>query len=127
MNVPPKNPRQRAALTLSLRRLRDFNIQAEFGLHGPDAIIAYLNQLGVKNGMGKAPTKWTVYEWIRKRGFPAYVPNRRNGMMTTNFLILAWLWSFRVWQQDKPYRSPKFKVKTAIVTTPDGEQNAEAR
>jgi len=108
VHVPPRNPIHAAALREALDRLRDYAAAHEHGLDGIDAIVDYLTQLGVRNGLARPVTRWTVKNWIKRRGFPAF---RAGGgrTWTTNLIVLAWLWSYREYRRTKGYRSCKLK------------------
>lgn len=103
MNVPPKNLQHQREIERCLRLLRDFTTKNNRGLHGWDEILAYLAKIGVQNtGNGKPPKKYTVQNWIARKGFPQCSLRKSHGVFTTELHILAWLWSIRVWQKTKP-------------------------
>jgi len=113
IRIMPPNPEHQQALEEHVKKLRDYGA-AEFAIHTPEKMAEFLNRLGFVNGRGKAITKRTIMHWRDKRDFPAAVIRYSDGLMTTNVLIQAWLWSINVWRKNKPYRSPKLKPKPAV-------------
>ena|SRR6202795_265160 len=103
------HPLHRAALRRRLKEMREFAGRYNKGLHGYDEIAAYLNQIGVRNGLGREPTVRTVKNWIEKRGFPSCGLSNRQ-CFTTELHVLAWLWAYSIYRKTKPHRCKKVKT-----------------
>ena len=86
-----------------VKKLRDYYGDREFPIKGLDAIVEYMNRLGFVNKKGKPITPYNIRAWIKEKKFPAHALNKADGLLTTNVLIQAWLWSLvnAAWREYK--------------------------
>lgn len=106
---PLASPAYRAAYQKYVATLRRVHGRREFAIEGLPAIVEYLHKLHIRNGLGRPITPNTLKAWRQRREFPAFAMRRRSGLMTTNLLVLAWLWAYPVWQKHKPYKGTLLK------------------
>lgn len=86
-----------------IKKLRDYYGDREFEIKGIDNIVDYMNRLGYVNRKGKPITKHVLYEWKRSKKFPMHALCKKDGLLTSNVLIQAWLWSLvnAAWREYK--------------------------
>lgn len=87
-------------------KLRAYYGEREFPIKGIDAIVEYMNRLGFVNKHGKPITPSNIRKWAKEKKFPAHALSKADGLLTTNVLIQAWLWSLvnTAWREYKrPY------------------------
>lgn len=90
--IPPATYSHREALAIALHAQRRLVLPEHvIGLHGAEAIAAYLNKLGLR----KRPfTAASVRLWRKTRRFPVIALGPKK-YMTTNLHVFAWLCTFK--------------------------------
>jgi hypothetical protein len=106
IQIPPTTELHRREIELRLNMLRDFAGQHERWFNSVDEVLQYVNDIGVRNPRtDKRIGLITLRRWRRKCGFPyAKFHNKRTPVVTSNLMIMAWLWSYRVYKATKPYK-----------------------
>lgn len=102
LSMQKRNQPQRAALIEALKNLRDWCPQREFVLIGYDAIATYLNEIGVTASRGGPVNKVIVQMWVVRRNFPAFCIKPAQKVRTTNYLVQAWMWSYKEYRRMRP-------------------------
>ena len=84
-------------------KVKNYYGDREFFIKGIDNIVEHLNRFGYVNKAGKPITPATLRKYIKEKKFPAYAMNKADGLLTTNVLIQAWLWSLvnAAWREHK--------------------------
>ncbi len=98
--IPPTTELHRKEIELRINQLRDFVGKNERWFNSKQEVIDYLNDIGVRSVFGKRVTATLLDVVFRKKlGFPYRTfGRRRNFVVTSNVLIMAWIWSLRVYK-----------------------------
>src|SRR5437899_1644348 len=105
MVVPPTTQLHRKEIELRLGQLRDFVGAHERWFNSHSEVIQYLNDIGVRNAYDRRITPAILGRFRRKLGFPyAHFHETRARIVTSNLMIMAWLWALRVHKATKSYR-----------------------
>jgi hypothetical protein len=100
--IPPTTELHRKEIELRVNQLRDFVGKNERWFNSPAEVIDYLNTIGVRSTHGKRVTYNLLQKFRKHMGFPyATFSLRRSAVVTSNVLIMAWLWSLRVYRVQK--------------------------
>lgn len=97
-SIPPKNYAQAESLEAALAKQRGLILPEHIiGLHSPQKVADYLNQLGLRK---RAVSAATVKHWCKVAGLPVtHIPG--HPFFTTNLHLFAWLWSQRLYKPRK--------------------------
>lgn len=94
--IEPRGLEHDTAFRRSLMMMHKSCRQYEIAFHSFEAIEEWLQSMRVPKGDGEHVVDLpTIKHWVKKRGFPVFVLNKRSGVFTTNLMILAWFASYR--------------------------------
>ena len=104
---PPPNPQFQQLVEEKIEWLRAVASHEEKPLYSLQEVCDYLGSIGVTNRNHHQPKPRTILDWYKYKRFPFFFRNTihsATGRLTTNLLVLAWLWgmweykrSFRMW------------------------------
>lgn len=108
IQIPPTTELHRREIELRVRQLRDMHKalgQPEVWFETADDVLTYLNDtVGWRNPQGLRMSRQTLRGWC-KRGFPLFRPRVSQARIaSSNILIMAWLWSYRVYRETRHTR-----------------------
>jgi hypothetical protein len=99
INLPPMTELHRKEVTLRVEMLREFVNKNERWFGTQQEVLDYLNDVvGARTKDGRRLTRSSLYYWRRKLHFPYERFGIRRAPVTSNVLIMAWLWSLRVYR-----------------------------
>lgn len=96
--IPPTTELHRKEIELRVNQLREFVGKNERWFHSKQEVIDYLNDIGVRSTFGKRITDSRLRIFRKKLGFPYATFSIQKSVVTSNVLIMAWLWSLRVYK-----------------------------
>jgi hypothetical protein len=110
-----RSPWQQTAYVKALHAFRRAcTMQMERSFSGHVEILNFLRSIDCRKAGFKPITERTLKLWIYKRGFPVYKTSCACPPQTTNFHVLAWLWSL------KPTDARRRPKRPAAAPRPDG-------
>ena len=111
ISIPATTELHRREIALRIAMLRDMHValdMKEVWFASLDDVVNYLNDVaGVRTPQGRRITVNTLRRWYRKAGFPLYRAKPKYGRLqisTSNVLIMAWLWAWRVYKATRAYK-----------------------
>jgi hypothetical protein len=112
------------ALQKRLADLRAWAPEREVGLSGLEEIAAWFNSVRIVTRRGNPVSTAMVSHWIARFSLPAFRPHGTKRLVTTNYLLQAWMWTLRVRQQKQLKQTWKWKPGT-IKMPSRGQTSAE--
>jgi hypothetical protein len=105
IQIPPTTELHRKEIELRITQLREVFGRYEVWFHSPDEVLTYLHEIGVRQQRDRVITKHILYRWRRKMNFPwgAFNHQKLAKINVSNLMIMAWLWSMRVYKATKNY------------------------
>lgn len=104
IQIPPTTDLHRREIELRVRQLRDMHKalgQPEVWFETVDDVLAYLNDtVGWRTRQNARMSRAMLSGWC-KRGFPLFRQARSARIASSNVLIMAWLWSYRVYRETR--------------------------
>ena len=99
IHVPPANDLHRKEIELRVKMLREVVCTHERWFNTPKEVIDYLNDIGVRSTYGRLVSYQLLRKFVNKMGFPwPKFTKTRQQLVCSNVLIMAWLWSLRVYK-----------------------------
>lgn len=110
IQIPPTTELHRKEIELRVNQLRDYVGKNERWFNSSKEVIDYLNEIGVRSVYNKRVSYNLLLKFRKHYGFPyATFSIHHANVVTSNVLIMAWLWSLRVFRaqrrgsKDLPY------------------------
>lgn len=112
--IPPTTELHRKEIELRVQQLRDYTLNNERWFNSATEVVAYLNDIGVRSLFNKRVTPTLLRMFRRRMGFPyATFSLRRTNICTSNILIMAWLWSLRLYRAQRAAKGRDLASATA--------------
>lgn len=116
VHVPPQNSLHRREIELRIKMLREFVLTHERWFNDKDEVLKYMNDvIGIRSKTGRRVTPALLYIFRKKMNFPYAEFARRTIPVTSNVLIMAWLWSLRVYGATKPHNPHTRDLADAVA------------
>jgi len=113
--IPPTTELHRQEIEIRVQQLREFTLGNERWFNTPQEVVDYLNECGVRSTHGKKVTQRLLMKFRKHMGFPyATFTMRRTTIVTSNVLIMAWLWAMRIYKQSR-YSGPSPRRRNAVA------------
>lgn len=102
VTIPPTTELHRLEIQLRVEQIREVVGKNERYFNSKQEVVDYLNDIGVRSTYGKKVTPQLLDKFRRHMQFPyATFSIRHANIVTSNVMIMAWLWSLKVYKASK--------------------------
>jgi hypothetical protein len=108
IQIPPTTELHRKEIELRIGQLKEVFGQYERWFHTEQEVVDYLNACGVRQEFDRVITKNILRRFRNKMNFPyGQFHMGKMKLNTSNLMIMAWIWSIRVYKVTKLYKPAK--------------------